>query len=62
MKLEMYSHFDEWENIFNVLEAKVVVVESNREIKPGNGWHVQRSRQYGATVVLLVIRDQESKS
>ena len=54
--------FDEWENIFDVLEAKVVVVESNREIKPGNGWHVQRSRQYGATVVLLVIRDQESKS
>ena len=60
--LDQPYEFDEWENIFDVLEAKVVVIESNREIKPGNGWHVQRSRQYGATVLLLVIRDQESKS
>ncbi|HJP15897.1 MAG TPA: 16S rRNA (guanine(966)-N(2))-methyltransferase RsmD [Acidimicrobiales bacterium] len=51
--------FDGWENLFQVLDAQVVVVESNREISPGNGWHVQRTRQYGATVVLLVIRDQK---
>ena len=53
--------FDEWENLFQALDAQVVVVESDREINPGIGWHVQRSRQYGATVVLLVIRDQKEK-
>ena len=53
--------FEDWENLFQILDAQVVVIESNREINPGIGWHVQRSRQYGATVVLLVIRDQKEK-
>ncbi len=53
--------FEDWENLFQILDAEVVVIESNREINPGIGWHVQRSRQYGATVVLLVIRDQKEK-
>ncbi|MBT3248091.1 MAG: 16S rRNA (guanine(966)-N(2))-methyltransferase RsmD [Actinobacteria bacterium] len=45
--------FDEWEKLLKNVKAKLVVLESNREIDPGPEWDVLRSRRYGATVVVV---------
>ena len=36
--------------------AAVVVIESDREIDPGNAWLITRSKRYGSTVVTFVAR------
>ena len=35
------------------LPVAVVVIESDREVEPGEGWAVVRSRRYGSTVVTI---------
>jgi 16S rRNA (guanine966-N2)-methyltransferase len=52
--------FSEWPallaSLARVAPRGVVVLESDREIDPGDGWAVIRSRRYGGTVVSIVHR------
>jgi 16S rRNA (guanine966-N2)-methyltransferase len=48
--------FDDWASLLEALDAPVVVVESDREIDPGPGWLITRSKRYGGTVVTFVAR------
>ncbi|MGI8759408.1 MAG: 16S rRNA (guanine(966)-N(2))-methyltransferase RsmD [Acidimicrobiales bacterium] len=43
-----------WASVLARLEAELAVLESDREIDPGEGWELLRCRSYGATVVALV--------
>ena len=45
--------FEAWAELFGALRADVVVAESNREVEPGDGWEVLKTRRYGGTVVTL---------
>ncbi len=46
--------FDGWDGLaVALLPVPVVVIESDREIDPGAGWAVVRSRRYGSTVVTI---------
>lgn len=48
--------FDEWPALLAGLDAAVVVIESDREVDPGNPWLITRSKRYGGTVVTFVAR------
>ena len=48
--------FARWPELLGRLSASLAVVESDREVDPGPGWAVLRSRRYGGTVVLLLVR------
>lgn len=54
--------FDGWPALLDGLDARVVVVESDRPVDPGPGWHVERNRRYGATVVALLTPGQSDLS
>ncbi len=45
--------FDEWSSLLDELEAEVVVMESDREIDPGERGTLVRARRYGGTVVTI---------
>ena len=45
--------FDEWPGLLDDLEAEIVVIESDREIEPGDGGTLVRARRYGGTVVTI---------
>jgi 16S rRNA (guanine966-N2)-methyltransferase len=45
--------FDGWDDLLASLRVPVVVIESDREIDPGEEWTVVRSRRYGSTVVTI---------
>lgn len=47
---------DEWAALLGVLDADVVVVESDREVPLPAPWQVLRAKKYGGTVVLLARR------
>ena len=49
--------FENWSELLDLLLQKqpgIVVIESNREIDPGTGWHVDSMRQYGSSVVVII--------
>jgi 16S rRNA (guanine966-N2)-methyltransferase len=46
----------EWADLLGVLDAEVVVVESDREVPLPAPWQVLRCKRYGGTVVLLARR------
>jgi 16S rRNA G966 N2-methylase RsmD len=48
--------FDRWTELLDALPAALAVLESDREVDPGPGWEVVRSRRYGGTVVTVVER------
>ena len=48
--------FDAWDRLFDLLDAEVLVLESDRELDPGDGWGVLRQKQYGTTVVTIAAR------
>ena len=48
--------FDDWPALLAGLDAAVVVIESDREVDPGNAWLITRSKRYGGTVVTFVAR------
>ena len=48
--------FDDWPRLLEAVDAPVVVIESDREIDPGPGWLITRSKRYGGTVVTFVAR------
>jgi hypothetical protein len=37
----------------------MVVLESDREIDPGPGWHVESVRSHGTTVVMLMTPETD---
>ncbi|MDQ2678444.1 MAG: 16S rRNA (guanine(966)-N(2))-methyltransferase RsmD [Actinomycetota bacterium] len=45
--------FDEWPSLLAALDAEIVVIESDREVDPGDGATVMRARRYGGTVVTI---------
>ncbi len=45
--------FDEWPSLLADLDAEIVVIESDREIDPGDGAALIRARRYGGTVVTI---------
>jgi len=59
--------FDGWDGLFDRLRAHVddgpegglVVVESDREVGPGEAWEVLKTKRYGSTVVTLTSRRPE---
>ena len=48
--------FDRWSELLAALPADIAVLESDREIDPGEGWSVARTRRYGTTVVTICRR------
>ena len=57
--------YDEWPELLDALEASVLVIESDREIEPGEDREVVRRRRYGSTVVSIVgpmDRDEHGRS
>ncbi|MGQ0616523.1 MAG: RsmD family RNA methyltransferase [Acidimicrobiia bacterium] len=51
--------FDLWPVLLAAVPAPTAVLESDREVDPGAGWLVIRSRRYGSTVVAIARRQQE---
>ena len=51
--------FDRWSELLAALPAGIAVLESDREIDPGHGWAVARTRRYGTTVVAICRRSTE---
>jgi len=45
--------FGGWAALLAALPVPVIVIESDREIDPGEEWAVVRSRRYGSTVVTI---------
>ena len=45
--------FDEWSSLLAALDASIVVIESDREVDPGDDATVVRERRYGGTVVTI---------
>jgi 16S rRNA (guanine966-N2)-methyltransferase len=45
--------FDGWIELLAALPVPVAVIESDREIDPGERWAVVRSRRYGSTVITI---------
>lgn len=45
--------FDRWDDLFGLVRAGVVVVESDREVEPPAGWRLARSKRYGSTFVTI---------
>lgn len=45
---------DRWSELLDLLDAGLVVAESDREIDGGPRWHVVRARRYGGTVVTML--------
>lgn len=45
--------FTGWPELFARLDAGLVVAESDREMDPGDGWKVLKSKHYGGTVVTM---------
>ena len=45
--------YEGWSALLADLDVPVVVIESDREIDPGEDWAVVRSRRYGSTVVTI---------
>ena len=41
----------------DAIDAPLVVIESDREIDPGTGWRLVRSKRYGSTVVHFARRN-----
>ncbi len=57
--------YDAWPELLDALDASVLVVESDRDIDPGEGREVLRHRRYGSTVVSIVgpmDRDEHGRS
>ncbi len=48
--------FDDWASLLDALPARVVVIESDREIVPGEGWEVLKAGRYAGTVVCIARR------
>jgi 16S rRNA (guanine966-N2)-methyltransferase len=48
--------FGEWDDLLGLIlgpELVAVVLESDRQIDPGEAWRVRRSKRYGGTVVTI---------
>ncbi|MEZ5236300.1 MAG: 16S rRNA (guanine(966)-N(2))-methyltransferase RsmD [Acidimicrobiia bacterium] len=45
--------FERWAELLTVLDAGLVVVESDREVALPDRWELVRSKRYGSTVVLF---------
>jgi 16S rRNA (guanine966-N2)-methyltransferase len=48
--------WDEWPALLAALDAETAVLESDREIDVGEGWHILRVKRYGTTVVTFVAQ------
>jgi 16S rRNA (guanine966-N2)-methyltransferase len=48
--------FDAWPDLLDRLDARIAVVESDREVDLGAKWLVNKVRRYGSTVVSLAQR------
>lgn len=42
-----------WTGVLAHLDAELVVLESDRDVEPGEGWELLRRKRYGSTVVAL---------
>jgi 16S rRNA (guanine966-N2)-methyltransferase len=48
--------FDEWDDLLGLIRGPdlvAAVLESDRDIDPGEAWRVRRSKRYGGTVVTI---------
>jgi 16S rRNA G966 N2-methylase RsmD len=43
--------FDAWPAVLDALDARLLVLESDRPVVPGARWAIVRERTYGGTVV-----------
>ena len=48
--------FDAWPEVFAALGAGTAVLESNRELDPGERWRTVKQKRYGDTVVTVIVR------
>lgn len=48
--------FEAWNELLGILDARVVVIESDRAIEPPAPWRVDRCKRYGGTFVTIVSR------
>jgi 16S rRNA (guanine966-N2)-methyltransferase len=43
--------FDAWDSLLTRVDAGLLVIESDREVDPGDAWRVLKTKRYGTTVV-----------
>ncbi len=48
--------FEGWDQLLAGIDARWVVIESDREIEPPPGWELARTKRYGSTVVRFLQR------
>jgi 16S rRNA (guanine966-N2)-methyltransferase len=48
--------FDAWPEVLALLSAGTAVLESNRELEPGDQWRTVKHKRYGDTVVTVIVR------
>jgi 16S rRNA (guanine966-N2)-methyltransferase len=47
--------FQAWDDVLSRLDARTIVLESDRELDPGAGWRTTRRKRYGDTVVTVAV-------
>lgn len=52
--------FDAWPQLLAGLDARMVVMESDRELDPGEDWKVLKFKRYGGTVVTMAATTRSS--
>lgn len=52
--------FDRWPTLLTRVDADVLVLESDRELDPGDAWRVLKTKRYGTTVVTLAAATTRS--
>jgi 16S rRNA (guanine966-N2)-methyltransferase len=48
--------FEAWPELLALLKTRTAVLESNRELHPGEGWRTVKQKRYGDTVVTVIVR------
>jgi 16S rRNA (guanine966-N2)-methyltransferase len=48
--------YDAWSEVLALLSAGTAVLESDRELAPGEPWRTVKQKRYGGTVVTVVVR------
>ena len=48
--------FQAWDEVSARLDARIVVLESNREVDLGGSWRTTKQKRYGDTVVTVVVQ------
>lgn len=53
--------FERWDELLDAVQARFVVIESNREVDLGARWQSVRTKRYGSTVVTMAQHREDDR-